>query len=46
MECTSTAGPPGPTAIPTLSEWGLIILAGMLFLLAWGVLRGPRQAIY
>jgi hypothetical protein len=31
--------PAAPTAIPTLSEWGVILLAGMLGLLGIGVLR-------
>ncbi|CAN7206760.1 IPTL-CTERM sorting domain-containing protein [Acidovorax sp. LjRoot129] len=33
---TTVTGPPGGTAsIPTLSEWGLIILSALLGLLAW-----------
>ena len=31
--------PAAPTAIPTLSEWGVILLAGMLGLLGIGFMR-------
>ena len=31
--------PNGATAIPTLSEWGVILLAGMLGLLGIGFMR-------
>lgn len=30
-----TVGPPPPSSIPTLSEWGLILLSALLGLMAW-----------
>ena len=33
---TVSLPPGGASSIPTLSEWGLIILAGLLALMAWG----------
>lgn len=43
---TTTLRPPpgGPVGIPTLSEWGLVLLSAMLGLLAWGQAgRGRRR---
>lgn len=37
----AAAGPGGVAAIPTLSQWGLVVLAGALSLLAWRGRRGP-----
>ncbi|CAB5695740.1 IPTL-CTERM protein sorting domain [Delftia tsuruhatensis] len=33
------AAPPGPAAIPTLSEWGLLLMSALLGLMGWGMAR-------
>jgi len=35
------ASPAGPASIPTLSEWGLILMSGLMGIMGWGM--APRR---
>ncbi|MBB1651040.1 MAG: IPTL-CTERM sorting domain-containing protein [Delftia acidovorans] len=36
------ASPAGPASIPTLSEWGLILMSGLMGIMGWGMARRRR----